>query len=115
MLARTDCTWLMLVLSVLAGSRAFGQERPPTAAAGPPLELRIGLEQLRNPYWYADHGMDDEARQFWDKDHWQRVLSGWADDGYNALLYWPEPWTETAWQGFLIRHEEFPEARELTA
>jgi hypothetical protein len=81
---------------------------------GPALELRMGVEQLRNPYWYEKHGQPAEARNFWDRDSWDRALSEWARDGYNAVLYWPEPWTETSWQAFLIRHEEFPEARELT-
>jgi hypothetical protein len=95
----------------------FAPPVPPAPQAerrAAPLEVRMGVEQLRNPYWYQAHGQADEARTFWDKKHWERVLQGWADDGYNALLYWAEPWTETAWPSFLIRHEKFPEARELT-
>jgi len=81
----------------------------------PRLEMRMGVEQLRNPYWYDAHGQEGEAKQFWDKNYWEKALREWTDDGYNAVLYWVEPWTETSWQGFLIRHKEFPEARELTA
>src|SRR5262249_45753872 len=77
-------------------------------------ELRIGVEQLRNPYWYAEHGQQEEARRFWDRKEWDGRLREWAGEGYNALLYWVEPWTEHAWQTCLIRHTEFPEARELT-
>jgi hypothetical protein len=80
----------------------------------PALALRMGVEQLRNPFWYESHGQGAEARNFWDKKYWDRALKEWADDGYNAIHYWVEPWTETAWQAFLIPHKEFPEARELT-
>src|SRR5262249_26479342 len=34
---------------------------------------------------------------------------------YNHVLYWVEPWNKHAWQTFLVRHTEHPEARELTA
>ncbi len=95
----------------LMGVGALGQTEP---ARGRALELRMGVEQLRNPYWYEARGQRDEAGTFWDREHWERVLKGWADDGYNALLYWPEPWTETAWPSFLIAHRKYPEARELT-
>jgi hypothetical protein len=97
---------------------SHGQESNPSAkkkaAANSPLELRMGVEQLRNPYWYEKHGQPAEARNFWDRDTWEKELKGWADDGYNAILYWPEPWVETSWPAFLIRNKEFPEARELT-
>src|SRR5262245_44395859 len=103
------------------GTTALGGVGLPAPAApaapampGPALEMRVCVEQLRNPYWYEDHGQPDEVRAFWDRAHWGRVLKAWADDGYNAVLYWPEPWTETAWPSFLIGHAKFPEARELT-
>jgi len=79
------------------------------------LGVRIGVETLRNPYWYAAQGHQAEAEQFWQKAHWDRVLRGWAAEGYNYVLYWVEPWNKHAWQTFLIRHAEHPEARELTA
>jgi hypothetical protein len=78
------------------------------------FELRMGVEQLRNPYWYEGHGQPEEARQFWDRGAWEQRLKAWSAEGYNAILYWVEPWTEHAWQTFLIRHTEMPEARELT-
>jgi hypothetical protein len=84
---------------------------PPARA----LAVRIGVETLRNPYWYEEHGQRQEAKQFWDRDHWDRILRGWAAEGYTHVLYWVEPWNEHAWQTFLIRHTEHPEARELTA
>ena len=70
-------------------------------------------EQLRNPYWYAAHGDAEAARQFWDMAYWDRVLETLADEGYNAVLFLPEPWQGHAWQTFLIRHDEFPEARDM--
>jgi hypothetical protein len=77
------------------------------------LELRIGRETLRNPFWYADEGRTEEARQFWDRAAWDRVLRAWAAEQYNAVLYWVEPWSKHGWQTFLIRHQKFPEARDL--
>ncbi|MCZ6680346.1 MAG: hypothetical protein O7E52_24210, partial [Candidatus Poribacteria bacterium] len=70
---------------------------------------------MRNPYWYAEHGQLWEAENFWDKNYWENKLRQFVQDGYNAVLYMPEPWQEHQWQTFLIRHNEFPEARELTA
>jgi len=80
-----------------------------------PLEVRIRAEQLRNPYWYKKHGGAQEARQFWDRAYWERILGTIKEEGYNAVLYLPEAWLEHAWQTFLVRHREFPEARDLAA
>ncbi len=77
------------------------------------LELRIGVETLRNPFWYAEHGRQAEAQQFWDRAGWDRALRVWANEHYNAILYWVEPWSKSGWQTFLIRHRKFPEARDL--
>jgi hypothetical protein len=77
--------------------------------------VRIGVETLRHPYWYEENGHREEARQFWDRGHWDRVLRGWAAEGYTHVLYWVEPWNKHAWQTFLVAHAEHPEARELTA
>ena len=93
---------------------------PPGKHTGPAerartLNVRIGVEMLRNPYWYEENGHKEEAKQFWDKDHWNRVLRGWADEGYDHLIYWVEPWNKHAWQTFLVRHTEHPEAADLTA
>src|SRR5262249_33306044 len=90
-------------------------ERPAPVPRAKVLGVRIGVETLRNPYWYEEHGHHQEAKQFWDKGHWDRVLRGWAAEGYTYVLYWVEPWNRHAWQTFLIRHAEHPEARELTA
>jgi hypothetical protein len=90
-------------------------QSPPPASGGRVLGVRIGVETLRNPFWYAENGHVEEAQQFWDKDRWDRVLRGWAEEGYNHLIYWVEPWNKHASQTFLIRHKDHPEARELTA
>lgn len=89
-----------------------GEAPAPTARA---LGVRIGVETLRNPYWYEANGHREEAKQFWERDHWDRVLRGWAAEGYTHVLYWVEPWNRHAWQTFLVGHAEHPEARELTA
>src|SRR5262245_55749471 len=96
-------------MNLLPRAGTLARQKEPAA-----LEVRMGFEQLRNPFWYEAKGQHAEAKEFWSKEHWDRVLKDWADDGYNALLYWVEPWTETAWPSFLIRHEKFPEAREVT-
>ncbi len=103
-----------LWIGLLAIATMVGTSRLSAETRTPPFELRVQTEQLRNPYWYAEHGQQGEADNFWDKDYWERILSGFAREGYNAVLYLVEPWQGHAWQTFLIRHNEFPEARELT-
>ncbi len=104
-----------VVLSVIPSSSARPGSKPAPAPRERVLQVRIGVETLRNPYWYAEHGFPQEAKQFWDKDHWERVLRGWADEGYNHVLFWVEPWNKHGWQTFLVRHSQQPEAKELTA
>src|SRR5262249_8279314 len=50
------------------------------------LDMRVGVETLRNPHWYAEQGLDGEVRKFWDKQEWERILRGWADERYNAVI-----------------------------
>src|SRR5262245_51522827 len=57
----------------------------PAPLAGRALNMRIGVETLRNPFWYAEHGHNAEAEQFWDQKHWDRILKGWSAEGYNYL------------------------------
>src|SRR5262249_30049741 len=95
--AREISILLVSTVTVLAASPAWSD--PPSVARSPQvrveesparragvLELRIGSETLRNPYWYAENGRQDEARQFWDKKAWDRVFTGWAAEDYNAIL-----------------------------
>src|SRR5436190_14609340 len=86
---------LVLLAGIALGAHVLSPSSPQKEprAGRPALELRMGLEQLRNPYWYEARGDREEARAFWDRKHWERVLKEWAGDGYNAILYWPEPWT----------------------
>src|SRR5262245_55733785 len=112
---RSAVGFVLIVVATLAGSGSTGvpppwtKEQQPAKAAT--LEVRMCVEQLRNPFWYETKGQKDEVKEFWDRRHWEQILKAWADDGYNAVLYWPEPWTETAWPAFLIPHAKFPEAR----
>jgi hypothetical protein len=99
---------------LLSGGKDLVAGDPVPAARGKSLGVRIGVETLRNPFWHAENGYKQEALEFWDKEHWDRVLRGWADEGYNHLIYWVEPWNKHAWQTFLVPHNADPEARELT-
>ena len=103
-------------LALLAGCSTAAPHAARTAASSssnPRFALRIRAEQLRNPYWYEANGDRDAARDFWDMNAWERMLTTLAGEGYNAVLYMPEPWREHWWQTFLIRHDEFPEARDV--
>src|SRR5262245_37852321 len=119
MSAKRKAPLLLAALLAVTVSFLFSSSAPPgketvPAGRGKALGMRIGVETLRNPYWYAENGHPQEAKQFWDRDHWDRVLRGWKAEGYNHVVYWVEPWNRHAWQTFLIRHAEHPEARELT-
>src|SRR5438094_5348531 len=108
------CVLIVVATIAVSGSTGVSPLEPKEQRPGkaPTLEVRMCFEQLRNPFWYEAKKRHDESKEFWDKKHWERVLKAWADDGYNAVLYWPEPWTDTAWPSFLIPHAKFPEARE---
>jgi hypothetical protein len=114
--ARTGVLCLIAAVAAMSWLVAGPPQAPPTSPArlNRALEVRIGVETLRNPYWYAEQGHHEEAKQFWDRDHWDRVLRGWAAEGYTHVLYWVEPWNRHAWQTFLLRHTDCPEARELS-
>lgn len=104
---------LLLVCGLAPGEDRSGNN--PVNAKGRVLELRIGRETLHNPFWYARQGRAAEARRFWDREAWDRVLRALAAERYNAILYWVEPWSKHGWQTFLIRHQKYPEARDLKA
>jgi hypothetical protein len=104
----------LALLLLLSGANCAAQA-PAPSPRGRTLGVPIGVETLRNPFWYEANGFPDQAKQFWDKDHWDRVLRGWVEEDYNHLIYWVEPWNKHAWQTFLIPHHDQPEARELTA
>jgi len=99
------------ILLAAVSSTALAADRQ----GGDVLDLRIGVETLHHPFWCAEHNQPAAARRFWDRNEWDRILRGWAQEHYNAILYWIEPCNKHAWQTFLIRHQKFPEARDLTA
>lgn len=101
-----------LAPSRLVGENEYASEA--LARRSGALLIRMRVEQLRNPYWYAANGDKAAAEQFWDMEYWDRVLKTVVDEGYNAIMYLPEPWQGHMWQTFLIRHEEFSEARDYS-
>jgi hypothetical protein len=55
---------------------------------------------------------------FWDKDLWNRYLTLWSSEGYNAIVWIGPNETGTGdltGHHMLLRLEEFPEAREMPA
>src|SRR5689334_2238759 len=81
-----------------------------TESAGSSLELRMFYIQLDNPFINEKKSKLDTVRAFWDKDTWDSRLKEWAKYGYNAVMYYSEPWQETQWQDMLIRNKDYPEA-----
>jgi hypothetical protein len=51
-------------------------------------------------------------KEFWNKELWNNKLAGWRREGYNAVI-WYGPNELTSGEHLLIRHIQFPEAREL--
>lgn len=91
------------------------------ADATPAFRLRACFEDFTLHYWYRKGmvtesgsgqvvGRTDDDR-FWDKSAWDHALKNRAEEGYNAIIYGP---SMNLWQTYLIRHKEFPEARELS-
>src|SRR5690348_5754445 len=60
------------------------EARVKNTTAGRSFDLRIGVEILRNPFWYAAEGHDAEANAFWNKTEWDRRLRAWAAEEYSA-------------------------------
>ena len=94
--------WCLVALLAITVPLLLDRAREPGEGTAPVprtriLGVRIGVETLRNPYWYEEHGHREEAKQFWDKRHWDRALRGWAAEGYTHVLYWVEPWNQHAW------------------
>ncbi|NKB65444.1 MAG: hypothetical protein GKR89_00145 [Candidatus Latescibacteria bacterium] len=50
---------------------------------------------------------------FWDSAYWDEMLRARADEGFTAIV-WYGPNESTNGQHMLVRHRQFPEARELT-
>lgn len=86
---------------------------PSQALEGKPMPIRVIYDNIYHPYWYAEHDMQKEADYFWDKKGWEESLRKNAEDGYNVMVYFVQHWLVHTWQNFLLRHEEFPEARDF--
>lgn len=67
------------------------------------LSFRAILQGYPNP----------DQKAFWDRDLWNRLIVGWSEEGYNAVV-WYGPNEFTNGEQLLVRHVEFPEARELS-
>lgn len=74
---------------------------PRTAAPG---------DTLPNSSW------DEGSRSFWDRAGWETCLARWSTEGYNAVVWLGPNEFGAACVGdhILMRHDEFPEARELS-
>src|SRR5262245_23611492 len=77
-LLSTGCLGLSLsgTTSVAQSLAKAGDElaKPAGPMQGRALSVRIGVETLRNPFWYAENGYKVEAEQFWNQKHWERIL-----------------------------------------
>lgn len=80
-----------------------------------PLPVRMCKLDLDHPWFYESHGHKDMADDFWNRERWNALLSSRADEGYNAVYWWIDPWTEEPWQSWFIAHKDFPEAQVLSA
>ena len=85
--------------------------------SGKTLEFRA----MRVHYRHPRRG-GAEARtgpmSFWNQDYWDHYLRLWSEEGFNAVVWLGPNETGASAQGsdhLLLRHEEFPEARELSS
>lgn len=51
---------------------------------------------------------------FWAREHWDARFAEWSRMGYNAVVWWG-PGEFFNGQQMFVRHEAFPEARELSS
>jgi len=75
--------------------------------------FRAITESLNHPYWYKERGNPGSSDHYWNKKYWEDSFKVSAEMGYNAVIYFFNPWLVHQWQTFLIPHEKYPEAREL--
>lgn len=112
-MSRTFHITLSVILACLLPLAAKSDNNADMVPRGS-LELRVGLEQLRDPFWYEANDQPAEAETFWNREGWEQHLKYWAENDYNAVLFWVEPWTSAHWKSLLIPNSAFPEARVLT-
>ena len=79
-----------------------------------PFAFRAILELVHQPYYHEAQGNTGAVQQFWDRPGWEAALRKNRDEGYNAIIYFVDPWLRHLWQDFMIRNEAYPEAREFT-
>lgn len=92
---------------------------------GAPLQARMALARYYDPdkkhfrpyifdpstEWTAQK--ERAWQDYWDKSHWDKVLSRWSGEGYN-MIGWIHAWAgNPAWQSFVLKFKEFPEAQTL--
>jgi hypothetical protein len=78
------------------------------------LQVRMCRFVLDHPWYNEKHGHKDKADAFWDRDRWNKLLSLRAGEGYNAIYWWADPWTEEPTLAWFIPLEDYPEARMLS-
>lgn len=83
-------------------------------SANEPLPIRMCKLDFYHPWHYETHGHKDMGDTFWDRNRWGTLLKLRAEEGYNAVYWWVDPWTEEPWQSWFIAHKDYPEARVLS-
>jgi hypothetical protein len=104
------------VLPLVDRKTAVAHTTPPQApnGANQPLPIRMCMFNLNHPWFYEKAGHKDMADSFWDRRAWEALMTVRAGEGYNAIYWWVNPWTEEPWQSWFIAHNDYPEARVLT-
>lgn len=98
-----ECAGVLCSVLVLSACATISASGGGLSGATRVLPFRAMLAGYPNP----------ENQTFWNKDYWNDTLVLWSGEGYNAVI-WYGPNELTNGQHVLIRHAEFPEARELT-
>jgi hypothetical protein len=98
------------------GNLAVANTLTPKAPNGSaePLPIRMCKLDLDHPWFYEKAGHKDMADSFWDHERWEKLLILRAEEGYNSIYWWVNPWIEESWQSWFIAHKDYPEARVLS-
>src|SRR6185369_4541665 len=103
-----------------------GQEKAACSDPGKIIDVRgiVAMYDLPDPrpksiwHTYQDFFMFDARKDhrydgdFWDRERWNKYLSLWSKEGYNAI-FWYGPNELMTGDQVLASFKEFPEAREL--
>lgn len=83
-----------------------------------PFDVRIAITSLNNPFYESKDATGTKERDaaYWanDRQWWDNFLTQTQANGYNAVVYYPNPWMETQWPSFMIRNRDYPEARDVS-